>query len=330
MSNTKKISGQTAVDLCRRFPESNTLMLARILMRDNPFLFNTLQGARSAIRFARGELKLKGGRPSPSAVPRTKSGLILPPSEAAPILPFTLDWTGSGLVMGDLHVPYHDLRNLDAAIEHAIQSGHTDYCILLGDVMDAHPLSDFVKDPKARNFQFEREATMILLDSLRGVFKKVLFKEGNHEARYGRFISKRCPELYDIPECSNLGEMLGLRERGIEYVDAARIIRLGNSKLTLLHGHEMGKGLTSPINPARGAFLRALSCTLSGHLHRTSQHNEATLDGRLITCWSIGTLADMHPAYAPVNKWDAGFAELETDGEWFEVQTKRIIEGKVV
>jgi hypothetical protein len=101
-------------------------------------------------------------------------------------------------------------------------------------------------------------------------------------------------------------------------------------ELCILHGHEWVKGLVNPVNPARGAFLRTIDCTLVGHGHRTSQHTETSTTGRQITCYSLGCLCQLHPDYAVLNRWNHGFGVLDTTqaGEWRFVNY-RILGGKV-
>jgi hypothetical protein len=52
----------------------------------------------------------------------------------------------------------------------------------------------------------------------------------------------------------------------------------------------------------------------------------------MITCWSIGCLCGLHPEYAPLNKWVHGFAIVHGESEdgYFEVENKRIVEGRIV
>jgi hypothetical protein len=41
-------------------------------------------------------------------------------------------------------------------------------------------------------------------------------------------------------------------------------------------------------------------------------------------------LSELHPAYLPINKWNHGFAVVDIHGEDFDVQNKRIWNGKVL
>jgi hypothetical protein len=154
----------------------------------------------------------------------------------------------------------------------------------------------------------------------------VVYKFGNHETRYERYMMEHAPEILDLP-AMKLPRLLHLKKYGIAYIPANVVMHAG--ALTILHGHEYGNGISSPVNPARGMFLKANACTLSGHLHQTSANNNANIRGVVTGCWSLGCLCDVHPDYAPLNKWNLGFALMQFDGHDFQIANKRIIDGKV-
>ena len=54
------------------------------------------------------------------------------------------------------------------------------------------------------------------------------------------------------------------------------------------------------------------------------------MDGNVVTTYSIGALCGLAPDYLPYNKWNHGFATIETDldGE-YEFRNLRISDGKV-
>ena len=84
------------------------------------------------------------------------------------------------------------------------------------------------------------------------------------------------------------------------------------------------------MNAARGLFLRAKACAIGAHSHSTSQHDEPNVRGESLAAWSVGCLCDLHPEYAPLNKWNHGFALLEyRGGDDWEVENKRIVNGRV-
>ena len=99
--------------------------------------------------------------------------------------------------------------------------------------------------------------------------------------------------------------------------------------LNIIHGHEFSGGFFSPVNIARGLFLKANATAIQGHNHQTSENSITTINGDLITTWSTGCLCELHPAYMPFNKWNWGFAYIEQNKDTFEVLNKKIRKGKV-
>ena len=85
---------------------------------------------------------------------------------------------------------------------------------------------------------------------------------GNHEDRYERFLRIKAPELLDIQEF-RLDILLKFGELGVQLIDEMRIVQFG--RLNIMHGHEFGKSVFSPVNPARGAYMRAKeNCIIVG------------------------------------------------------------------
>jgi hypothetical protein len=156
---------------------------------------------------------------------------------------------------------------------------------------------------------------------------------GNHEERLARNVWKDAPELAcvrlpDGSPCVDLGVLLDYDGFGIEGVGNKQPILLGEH-LYVLHGHEFRAPMTNPVNPARGLFLRTKTNAICGDMHQTSQHTESGLD-HTISTWSIGCLCNLRPAYMPLNKWNHGFAVVESHRGSWSVTNHKIINGKVV
>ena len=49
--------------------------------------------------------------------------------------------------------------------------------------------------------------------------------------------------------------------------------------LNLVHGHEFGGSIFSPVNIARGLFLPGKVSAMQGHNHQTSEHTESNMNG---------------------------------------------------
>lgn len=331
-------AGDAITDMARRLvrlhPDAPARTLGRRLHQEAAGAI-TFEQAYMRIRYCLG---LQGKRNRQRATnsgtatlraPRLSGGVpAMPPSKAEPWGPYTLDVTGLVGILSDIHVPYHDETALKAAVDQLL-GDRIEALVLNGDVADFYSISRYTKDPRKRRFKAEVDAVRDLLAWLRGVFPEIpiIYKAGNHEERWNVWLFQHAPELSDDPR-TGLGEWLDMRKFGIELVEDQRPVMAG--KLPILHGHEKGKGISAPVNQARGAFLRLHHTVLEGHGHRTSAHCEPDMFGREIFCWSTGCLCDLRPEYARINKFNHGFAtvRVEADGQ-FNVENYRIADGRV-
>jgi predicted phosphodiesterase len=317
-----------ARQLVREFPDAPSMTLARRLYSENKERFSTLNAARSAVRVARGnfgELKRKEAPPGDLARPNGKAGWKpeCPPTQAEPWLPFVLETPCRVLSLSDAHVPYHDPRAIEAAVEFARKKFKPDVVLINGDWCDFYSVSRWDKDPKQRDFIGELGVCEDSLRWLRGRFPKarMILKYGNHEERYTKFIWNKAPELWGLDAC-RIENIMHLSDMGIEVVDDQRPVMAG--QLPILHGHELGN-FTNSVNHARGSFLRTLHAVLVGHGHRSSSHCEPDMFKSETATWSQGCLCDMSPDYARFNKWNLGFATIEVDkGGVFNVRNYRM------
>ena len=242
---------------------------------------------------------------------------------------------GRFLIMSDIHLPYH----VKSAVEFAIEKGrrrNIDAVYLNGDVIDMYMISNFVKTGFKPDMMEEFNVARQFFGYLRERFPKqeIYYKLGNHEARWETYIWTKAPELAKLLNVE-LGESLGLfkllktEEFGIIPIQSTQLASA--SGLGLLHGHEFGKSVFNPVNPARGAFLRGKSSVLIGHHHQTSTHSESNLKHEKIVCYSTGCLCELNPKYMPFAslKWNHGAAEVEHNGRDFEVENYRIDNGKI-
>lgn len=312
--------------------EMPTKKLARIMYADHPLMFTDVEDARRVLRYIEG----KNGARDRKKAERNYAGFVmdkerpknpynLPESYETTYDPYIIEGRRV-LVLSDIHIPYHSIRALTAALEWGEQR-KPDTILLNGDTLDAHQLSRFVRDPNKRSFAQELDAFREFFGVLNDYFDaKIIFKVGNHEERYEHFLMQKAGELNGVEEFL-LENIIRKRAPGVEVVGEKRIIKAGG--LNIIHGHEFGTGFFSPVNVARGLFLRAKVSALQGHNHQTSEHTETDMNGKTTTTWSTGCLSEKHPAYLPINKWNHGFAWVDIDGDEFEVENKRIINGKV-
>jgi predicted phosphodiesterase len=320
---------ERARELVKKFPDAPSRTLARKLALENKI---TLESARDRIRTARGT-KGRALRQECKPVVPVKKGKAgaspkMPPSLAEPWIPHIVNGKRVAII-SDLHVPFHSELAVGAAVAH-LKSLKPDTLLINGDLCDFYSISRWQKNPKFRNFKLELESIRQMLGWLRSQFKncEIVMKAGNHEERYDHWLWNHAPEISECEEM-RLENWLKLDENGIAYVADKRPVMCG--KLPVLHGHELPNGISSPVNVARGAYMRTAHTILVGHGHRTSMHTEPDMFKNEVCCWSLGCLCDLSPDYARINKWDhsCGFVTVADDLS-FEVAAFRITKaGKI-
>lgn len=320
-------------ELLRQFPDAPALTLAKRAYREHPALWSSLETCRTMFRHKLGVQGHKNRKHTPRfGRPPRQAGYSIAALPAA--LSHFDDWRAlklSGplrvLVLADLHVPYHDNVAIDTAIRYGLD--HQADCVLLnGDVVDFFGLSMWEKDPRKRDVPAEVRAGRQFIKALRQAFPtaRIVWKEGNHEERWERYLRLKAPELLGLDEFE-WHEVYGLSELKIEHVGDKRPVKLG--ELAIIHGHEYSFAIANPVNPARGLYLRGKVHAMCGHFHQSSQHSEKDLNGHVVSTFSTGCLSDLHPDYRPLNNWCHGFAFVESDKAGrFTVQNLRIIKGK--
>lgn len=331
-----KKKGQEAASeikkLLEKFPAAPVRTLATMAYEASPALWKDYEDCRKMVRYYLGLSGEKHRSNSTTLYHRPKKNIwqdVIP----QPIIQLH-DWgavqvqgANKVLVLSDIHIPYHDISALEAALEYGRKRKPT-IILLNGDTMDCFALSKWETDPRERNFPLEVERGKKFICGIRKMFPKarIIMKEGNHEARIYKYLQYKAPELLGLPQFE-WEEIFELPKHRIEVVKEMRPIRLG--KLNVLHGHEHRKTISTPVNPARGLFLRSKCHALCGHWHQNSQHSETNLEQKTITTWSTGCLCDLHPTYMPINSWSQGAAFVEVDQQGaFTVDNFRIINGK--
>jgi predicted phosphodiesterase len=313
-------------------PEMPTLTLARIMYKENKEVFNNLERARASLRYIEG----KQGKNNLTkkveqseffmSEERSKNPWKLPESEEAKYEPFIIKAKRLA-VLSDIHVPYHSIEALTAAFD-KISEEKPDAILLNGDTIDMYSLSRFQKDPRKRSVAHELEAVNEFLDLLQKFGAKIYYKLGNHDERYEHYLMHKAPELLGIPEFK-FENLLKAKERGMDVIGEKRIIKA--NKLNIIHGHEY-PSVFSPVNIARGLYMKGKVSAMQGHNHQTSEHTETDMNGEIVTTWSLGCLCELNPAYMPLNKWSHGMAivDLSDNRKDFQVRNYRIYKGKVL
>jgi len=329
-----------ARDYIERYSDFPTNTISRILHSEYPDVFPTFEHARNSVRYHRGELtyEYKGnkstiknpvGKRTEDEKKDAMSRFKLPHTDYEEVEPFVVPRLNDrGLIMNDIHLPYQDNEALEIAINYGINF-NPNFIYLNGDTIDMYQASRFIKDRRLRDLGGELEIARHFLAELKSVFDcPIYFKLGNHEERWQNYLRVNAPELLGIDDFE-LSNVLRFGESGVQEVKSKQVARIGD--FTLAHGHEFGQSVFSPVNAARGLYTRAkINCAI-GHHHVTSEHSEKDMAGNVVTTYSIGSLCGLSPEYLPYNRWNHGFATIETEPDGsYEFRNLKIINGKVM
>lgn len=322
-----KDKGSIVLEYVKRYKASPSRAVAKQLAADFPEIFPSAEHARRIVRYYRGA----SGAYNRDMMDQDKfePRFSIPEQDDYDFSPFIMpDDAYPVLGIGDVHVPYHDQDALEITLEYAYKTG-TKSIAILGDFLDCYQVSRFERDPSARSIPEELDIGKNILGEIKKALPgvKIYYKIGNHEERWDDYLKRNAPEMWEV---------VGMRfvdilknQWGIDDIIAdKRLVRLG--RLNMIHGHELGRGISAPVNPARGLFLRAKKSAIEWHYHQTSEHTEPTINDDVITCWSVGCMCDLHPKYMPYNKWNHGFARITNEDDMFIVNNHRIIHNKVM
>lgn len=333
----------TKAEVARKYRDKygmgmSTLKLARIMYKGNNLLFKDVENAREALRRIEGKKgKQNNTKVTHPAEKRPYNPYNLPESEEKEYTPYILKGYKKIAGFFDVHCPYHSIEALTAAIKYC-KKEKVDLLLLGGDFWDFYGLSRYLKDPAKRKIGHEIKTGIDLLNTLQSQLKcNIIYLMGNHCQRLQHFLWQKWGEIEQLADLEEIQEITLeniVRRRApkldIEFVGDKRIIKAND--LNIVHGHEFPSSIMSPVNIARGLYLRAKANTICGHHHRSSEHTEMNINGKIVTTWSVATLAELHPEYMPINSWNHGFCviELDADGESFKVHNKRIYNGEIL
>ncbi len=335
---SKIVKSDIAREYIIRFPSTPSLTLAKKIYAENITVFKDVEDARSFVRFVRGisgklsrktkDKQLKLFHIKPRSL--NKNPFHLPKSDSKKPKVLTLPSKYDNiLVLSDLHLPYHDVEALSIAIQYGIDKNIN--CIVInGDLLDFFMISRFTKTKYGRSVADELEVAKDFLDILNREFPEIpiYFLMGNHDVRLQLYLAVKAPELLDMNEF-RLEYLLDAKKHNMTVLDETTLMRI--NRLNITHGHMLIRGIFSPVNSARGAFLKAKAPVLIGHVHKVSTHSETTLSGKTITTYSTGCLCELNPDYFPFgNNYSHGFAHVKVENGLFKVRNIQIVNGEIV
>lgn len=240
------------------------------------------------------------------------------------------------LIIPDCHIPYEDKRAYQLMLDIAFDQ-KIDEVVILGDYADFYDISSHPKEPGVgEKLIDEVAAVQERLMELRSMFPhaKIVYIEGNHEYRLGRFIRDKASEFFGLVDTYTL---LGLKTLNIEFVPYGPMQKYSVLGSSLIAKHEpLGGG----VHCAYQSVLKARHSIIFGHTHRIQEHQIVSIDGENFRGISCGWLGDeTHPVMQYVkdhHQWAKGFSifNLLEDGTWFNhlihiINYKTVYNGKV-
>jgi transposase-like protein/predicted phosphodiesterase len=235
----------------------------------------------------------------------------------------------SYLVIGDMHVPEHNMPCIKAIL-YMMDDVKFDGLVNIGDFMDLACISHWNKTKRLTSEGMKIKEDYIIGNTILDEFDKRLpkgcdkhFMFGNHEEWYYQFIDLN-PSLEGMFHPT---DELKLKERGYTvYEHYNDIFSIG--KLSFTHGIYTG------MHYVKKHIDELKTNVIFGHLHSQRERYESSPAKELsIGGYALGCLCSMSPEYMKKrpNKWTNGFAIVHfyPNGD-FEVELKRIIRGKFI
>lgn len=330
----KGIAAELVEGYLKKFPDTPDMTLAKIIWKEkeNKPLFTNVETVRAMVRRYRGHSGDKSRKATTDKqffkpVTYDTNPFKLPESRTVSASVFTLPTSiKKVLLMGDLHIPFHDNKAIQAAIDYG-KKENVDCIYLNGDIADFYQCSFHEKDPRKVSISEELEATREFFAYLRNEFPKAIiyYIPGNHELRLERYLHVKAPELLNIDEF-RLDVLLKVAEYNIIFIPHGSKVYFG--KLLVEHGDKLrGSG---GVNPARTLSLKLKRHSICGHFHRTTESITKVYDSDSIITYSVGCLCDLEQAYLPISDHNHGGAIVEMlGGGEFSVDNFKIVNGKI-
>lgn len=326
----KQIVGQIAAAVLAEYPNAPTRTLASKMYNENKSVFKDFEHARTILRYHSGE---NGKKNRKNKIISKREKITIPNSWAEHkdvfIIPSGYKRVG---IISDIQCPFHDEKAVAITLNY-LRDIKIDCLLINGDFVDFYGLSNFIRDPRKRNFAEERDTCIQMLRYIRQELKCPIYYslDANHEQRYERYMMIKAPEFFST-NLFHIEDLLMIHDIGIIPLRGYDHIKIG--KLAVLHGHTIFRGAVSPVSPARTIQMKLNQSAICSHVHKKSQYTWTNLDGETHSTWTTGCLMKIGSAvdYAPHgSNYVHGFAYVEVfnDG-MFAVENKMIINGKVV
>jgi predicted phosphodiesterase len=232
--------------------------------------------------------------------------------------------TGTVLCIPDVHIPHHDRRAWNIALE-VINFVRPDHVVQLGDFAD---MASFSRHPKgfgerrdpAKDLEIVRKCWAQLEDAAGD--SQVHITLGNHDSWVLKYTAQNAPELeFLLPGFHGLYDM----SSSVHVVPYQKMLRIGHVAFVHDVGHA-GKYATQATLDAVG------HCVVHGHTHRGIVTYSGSTEGERWFGMSCGWLGDTkHISYmapAKTREWQTGIGLIEYQNGLAFAQFCPIVKGQ--
>jgi hypothetical protein len=170
-------------EMVLKFPNTPKQTLAKKFVKENPKFLLSVEEVRDYIRTitgSHGSISREFNVDFRTELAKLKKAM--PKGDTEREEPYHIPKANRNiLVIGDLHIPYHNDEAIFAALEYGAEH-NVDTIIINGDLLDFALISRHEKDLRKRSVGYEIAAAKIFLEGLRNMFPKALIinKNGNH------------------------------------------------------------------------------------------------------------------------------------------------------
>jgi predicted phosphodiesterase len=230
--------------------------------------------------------------------------------------------------------PTHDRRAIDVVLQVIKRETPSDI-VILGDMLDFAPLSTRwpTEDHMRQTTRLSIMEWKWLLWRIRQLAPqaRIIYCEGNHEERYGKFLKERGGELVDV--VPTLPDLLGLSKLRVEYVPYRSESWLWD-RIRCIHGEVVASGGGAT---AANVLKSETHPVVYGHIHRCEvAHRRVTTPAGPKYLWAMspGCLCRIDgsvPGSSPKSDWAQGVGIItEADGLPDAVEVVRITNGRAL
>ncbi len=232
------------------------------------------------------------------------------------------------LVIGDVHIPWHDRRAVDLVLEW-LADNPIDHVILNGDIIDCYEISRWVQPGSpGPGLAVEVEQGREFLERVRaalGPKGKITWVEGNHCFRFRSYIMNQAPGIAGLDHNVTMHDQLKFEKYGVEFVQG-RGSKWFSTYVMAAPGVAVGHFAKTSINAGyavKGLLDRHGTSIVTGHGHCMGTSHRTHIGGPI---WGYegGCLCDLEPPYCEPAHWAQGFIVIH-ELEGLRPQIERVV-----